>query len=142
MEKKFTQNGITVVFYQKDGDAKFSFLIENNEELTEKLLATVSKKRVAGKSIFFAKEAIFNLINNNQLKEENEMGNPIVELSEICQKRFGDNIEVRVVSKEGADHCPIIKVEIQLPNGDVFEGSGSNKKIAKQNAAIEALASW
>lgn len=142
--KKFSQNGKTIVFYQKEGDEKFSFLIENEPELTEQLLANVSNKRVKEKDIRFAVKGIFEKIENNLLtiKNLNEMNtNPIVELAEKIQKRFGANIETRVTNKVGADHCPVISVEIELPNGDIFTASGINQKEAKQKAAKEALAS-
>lgn len=142
--KKFSQNGKTIVFYQKEGDEKFSFLIENEPELTEQLLANVSNKRVKEKDIRFAVKGIFEKIENNLLtiKNLNEMNaNPIVELGEKCQKRFGASIETRVTNKVGADHCPIISVEIELPNGEIFTASGINQKEAKQKAAREALES-
>jgi hypothetical protein len=142
--KKFSQNGKTIVFYQKKGDEKFSFLIENEPELTEQLLANVSNKRVKEKDIRFAIKGIFEKIENNLLtiKNLNEMNtNPIVELAEKIQKRFGANIETRVTNKVGADHSPIISVEIELPNGDIFTASGINQKEAKQKAAREALES-
>lgn len=66
--------------------------------------------------------------------------NPIVELAELIQSMHGKNIETRVVGKSGADHyCPTIKVEIELPTGEVFRASGSNQKEAKQKAASKAL---
>lgn len=65
--------------------------------------------------------------------------NPIIELAELIQSMHGKNIETRVVGKSGADHCPTIKVEIELPTGEVFRASGSNQKEAKQKAAHEAL---
>lgn len=67
------------------------------------------------------------------------MENPIVKLAELCQKTFGANIETRVVKKIGADHCPTIFVEVELPNGKVYGGSGSNQKEAKKMAAQKAL---
>jgi dsRNA-specific ribonuclease len=139
--KKYSQNGKTIVFYQKENDEKFSFLIENEPELTEQLLANVSNKRVKEKDIKFAVKGIFEKIENNLLiKNLNEMNtNPIVELAEKIQKRFGANIETRVTNKVGADHCPVISVEIELPNGEIFTASGKNKKEAKQKAAEIAL---
>lgn len=139
METKFTHNGITLLFYKKENDVKYSFKIENDEELTQKILQTVSTKRVNEKAIFYAKEAIFKLINTNKLKTQNIMENPIIKLSELCQRIFGENIQTRVISKQGADHCPTIWVEIELPNGDIYKASGNNQKIAKQKAASEAL---
>ena len=76
------------------------------------------------------------------IKKLNEMEkNPIIELAEKIQKRFGANIETRVTGKTGADHMPTVSVEIELPDGRVFEASGTNKRIAKQKAAREALES-
>ena len=76
------------------------------------------------------------------IKKLNEMEkNPIIELAEKIQKRFGANIETRVTGKTGADHCPVITVEIELPNGEIFTASGINQKEAKQKAAREALES-
>jgi len=65
--------------------------------------------------------------------------NPIVTLSEICQKRFGRNIETKVLDKVGADHSPTVTVSITLPNGNVYRAAGGNKRIAKRKAAEEAL---
>lgn len=52
--KEFNQNGITLVFYQKPEDEKFSFLVKDNEGLTEQLLNSVSTKRVKEKDIKYA----------------------------------------------------------------------------------------
>lgn len=67
------------------------------------------------------------------------MQNPIIELAEKCQKTYGANIETRVVKKAGPDHCPTIFVEIDLPNGKTYAGSGANQKEAKKRAAEQAL---
>lgn len=65
--------------------------------------------------------------------------NPIVQLAELIQKLYGKNIETRVTGKTGADHAPTVSVEIELPDGRIFEASGINKRIAKQAAAEKAL---
>lgn len=67
------------------------------------------------------------------------MNNPISELNELVQKQFGESIKTKILSKEGADHTPTIKVAIYLPNGQMFTASGANKREAKQRAAQEAL---
>ena len=139
--KEFNQNGITLVFYQKPEDDKFSFLIKDNEELTEKLLNSVSTKRVKEKDIKYAVKGIFDKIEQNLLitKNQTEM-NPIVELTEKVQRKFKESMVTRVIGKEGADHNPTITVEIELPNGKVYQASAINQKIAKQKAAEKALA--
>lgn len=65
--------------------------------------------------------------------------NPIIELNELCQAKFGDSITSEVLGKTGPDHCPTVSVVITLPTGEEFKASGSNKRVAKQSAAIEAL---
>jgi dsRNA-specific ribonuclease len=136
--KTYTENGVTLVFYKKPNDEKYSFAIKGDDELTNILLSNVSKKRVSEKDIFFAKKGLFEKLKNNSLIQTN-MNNPIVELAEKCQKKFRKSMVTRVTGKEGADHNPTITVEIELPNGKKYLGSGINQKIAKQNAAEEAL---
>lgn len=139
--KEFNQNGITLVFYQKPEDEKFSFFVKDNEELTEQLLNSVSNKRVKEKDIKYAVKGIFEKIEQNLLTQNQfKMENPIVELSEKAQRKFRESIITRVIGKEGPDHNPTITVEIELPNGKVYQASGSNQKVAKQKAAEKALA--
>jgi dsRNA-specific ribonuclease len=140
--KEFDQNGITLIFYQKPEDEKFSFLIKDNEELTTQLLLNVSNHRVKEKDIKYAVKGIFEKIEQNLLitKNKTEMNNSIVELAEKCQRIFRESMVTRVIGKEGADHNPTITVEIELPNGKVYQASGINQKIAKQNASEKALA--
>jgi len=142
--KRFSRNNLTLVFFQKEDDKKFSFYIENETELTERLLATVKTKRVSEDKIKYAVNGIFDLIENDLLTKnvvKMENSNPIIELAELVQRQYGKNIETRVTGKTGADHCPVITVEIELPNGEIFTASGINKKEAKQKAAREALES-
>ena len=67
------------------------------------------------------------------------MYNIVSLLGELCQKRFGLNIETRVVSVTGPPHTPTVLIEIKLPNDKVYKATGSNKKEAKQRAASMAL---
>jgi len=141
--KKFSKNGFTVIFYQKENDKKFSFLIENEPELTEKLLASVKTKRVAEKSIFYAKEGIFEKLSNLNLLTLNlkTMGNQnaVSKLNEIMQKMHGANITTEVVSKSGSDHNPTLTVKVILPTGAEYLGKSSNRKKAAVVASEKAL---
>ena len=119
-----------------------SHYIENDEELTDRLLATVKTKRVKEDKIKYAVNGIFDLIENDLLTKnvvKMKNSNPIIELAELVQKQYGRNIETRVTGKTGADHMPTVSVKIELPDGRVFEASGTNKRIAKQKAAEQAL---
>jgi len=141
MTKEFTQNGITLVFFKKENDNKFSFAIKGDDELTEKILQNTSTHRVKEGDVFFVTKDIFEKLKNNMFSETKEKNqtNPIVELSEFSQKRWGKNIETRVIGKTGPDHNPIITVEVELPYGRIFTASGMNQKLAKQTAAENAL---
>jgi dsRNA-specific ribonuclease len=143
--KRFSRNNLTLVFFQKENDQKFSFYVENKPELTEYLFATVKTKRVSEDKIKYAVNGIFDLIENNLLitKKVTQMEtNPIIELAELVQRQYGRNIETRVTGKSGADHMPIVSVEIELPDGRIFEAYGTNKRIAKQKAAEKALSEF
>ena len=63
--KEVTKNGITLVFYQKQNDKKYSFLIKDDEELTSRLLGSVKKKRIDENEFVRARSAIFEKIENN-----------------------------------------------------------------------------
>lgn len=141
--KEYTQGEDIIVFYKKEGDEKYSFKIKNNKELTRRLLLSVKKLRVRRDKLEYAAKGIFEKIGNLKKTTLEPMktnySNPIIELAEKVQQLFRSNIETRVVSKQGADHCPIIKVEIVLPDGKTYSGCGCNKRIAKQTAAEKAL---
>lgn len=138
--KKFKIEDKTLVFYKKEGDSKYSFLIENEEQLTESLLSQCKTLRVKEKDIHYAVKGINEKLKTCIVitKTKNVM-NPIIELAELCQKKFRSNIETRVIDKVGEDHSPTIFVEIELPNGKIYEASGCNQKDAKQKAALKAL---
>ena len=74
--------------------------------------------------------------------ETKNMENPIIKLAEKCQKEYGKNLITRVIGKTGPDHIPSIEVQIELPNGCIYVGVGSNQKLAKQVAARIALSEW
>lgn len=65
--------------------------------------------------------------------------NKIIELAERVQRDFRKNIVTRVVGQIGPSHSPTITIEIELPDGKIFQASGSNQKLAKVLAAEEAL---
>lgn len=140
--KRYSRNGKTIVFYRKEGDEKFSFLIENEPELTEQLLANVSAKRLKEREIVFAVKGIFEKIENNLLTFKNLSTmeeNPIVKLGETVQKLYGGSIKTEVLDVVGKSHNPVVTVRVTLPDGASFEASGMNQKEAKKIAAVEAL---
>lgn len=142
--QQFTRNGISLTFYRKEPYGPFYFEIANNPELTQKLLDSVKTKAIQEKKIRYALDGIFSKIKEIQNgnftpKPQISNQNPIVELGLISQRKWGANIVTEVLDKIGADHEPTILTCITLPNSMQFTGYGSNQKIAKQNAANEAL---
>ena len=140
MKYKLRNSGYTVVFYKKEGDKKPSFFIENEPELTEKILNSVITKRVKQEAMPFVLPVLDDIIMTNNFKTLNVMNNnPIVELAENIQKLYGQNLEFTTPIKDGPDHCPIVTVSLLLPNGKKYTASGSNQKIARQECAKQAL---
>lgn len=67
------------------------------------------------------------------------MENPITKLGELTQRCYGQNIKTEVIGQTGLAHCPKVKVRITMPKGQFEEATGSNKKVAKQEAAERLL---
>ena len=140
MKYKLRNSGYTVVFYKKEGDKKLSFFIENEPELTEKILSSIKIKRVKQQAMKFILPALDDLIMNNNFKTSSvNNNNPIVELAETVQKLYGQNLEFTTPIKDGPDHCPTVTVSLLLPNGEKYTASGSNQRIARQECAKKAL---
>ena len=73
IKKSYTKKGLHLIFYKEnEKDSKCSFLIEDEEDLTNKLLLSLRQKsrRVNDneKSMFYASESIFDKIFSNNLK--------------------------------------------------------------------------
>jgi dsRNA-specific ribonuclease len=63
----------------------------------------------------------------------------MIQLGLLTQKKFKKNLKSKVIGQTGADHCPIITVEIELPNGKKFTGTGGSQIAAKEKLAKEIL---
>ena len=146
----FSHGKLVIVFYKKEGDEKYSFFIRDNLELTQRILASVEKKKVKAGEFHFTVKAILKLIEKDELKPI-----PVVQdltpkrtvinfdymslLNKKCQQMYGEGIRTTPAYTVGESHCPIVTVEVCLPDGKTVIGMGPNKKVAKQLAAKEAL---
>lgn len=143
MTKKFVISNYLLEFYQEEGDAKWRFRIIGEPTLTQQLLESVKTKRVTERGIKYAVPAIEQRIKEIISKKFNPQKqvsmNPIIELNEKCQKKYGMSIETELVSKTGADHSPSIKVKVTMPTGDYAYGTASNQKEARKEAAKKLL---
>lgn len=60
-------------------------------------------------------------------------------LQELCQKKFRNPPEYRMVNATGPDHQKIYEVEVLLAGEPLGRGAGRSKKTAEQQAAQVAL---
>ena len=141
-------NGVKCEFYLVDG--KYTVRVKDNEGATKKLLAACKHKAVrADKLHFFIKgikekieAGVLNGEPINNISSENTTqgtGNPIIQLGELVQKLYGENIETEVLSVLGDAHCPLVTVRITLPDGEYETASAGNQKVAKKIAAKKLL---
>ena len=142
-------NGVKCEFYLTE-DGKYTVRVKNNEEATRKLLAACKHKTVKADKLYFFIKGIKEKIESgvldgepvNNISSENTAqgtGNPIIQLGELVQKIYGENIETEVLSVLGDDHCPLVTVRITLPDGDYETASAGNQKVAKKIAAKKLL---
>lgn len=133
-------------FYKEEGDDKYKFYFIGNPELTAQILSMCKTKRVKEESIIYAARGIFEKLDGTG-KTKKEKPLPLRKygqddaswLNEICQAKFGKNIDCRFVSQTGAPHCPTIKVKVVLPDGKEAFGVGTSQKAARQVAAEKLL---
>ncbi|MDR0691488.1 MAG: hypothetical protein LBF69_00445 [Prevotellaceae bacterium] len=138
-------NGITLTFTE-DGD---KFKISSEDPQLQQWIEERKTRRVKQSEIHFAVDAAKKFLETgiaqgqgryNPCNEEYQ--NPIIELAEKCQRKWGKSIITNVLGKTGPDHCPVVKVSIILPNRREYLAVGNNQKVAKEIAARKALAEF
>lgn len=141
MNKEFTQNGITLVFYQKPYDKNYSFLIKDNPSLTEEILSTVKTKKVSEKDIYYCKKAIFDLIESNKLNQQIKPDKDYISLVKEELDCFkSNNIQFDLTELPVEVNQRINEVTFTIIfNGVTIAKTASNKKIAKQLCYKELL---
>jgi dsRNA-specific ribonuclease len=137
-------NGVKVEFYLLNG--RYTVRVNDNEAATEKLLAACKHKSVRADKLHFYIRGIKEKIEAGVLNGENCSfenvpinENPIIQLGELVQKKYGENMGTEVINKTGADHCPQITVKITLPTGDCEIATAGNQREAKKIAAKKLL---
>lgn len=60
-------------------------------------------------------------------------------LQEIVQSKHGDRLEYELVNEEGPDHAKVFYVEARIGKQVIGYGSGSSKKAAEQEAALQGI---
>ena len=132
-----------VEFYHKEGDKKLSFRIQDNEKLTDVLLAHCSEKRVKAESISidFAIRGIREKIEQGILDPASvQTREPQVTSEDYCTK-----INLYAQKEHGESVCfdtyprgYETEVILTMPDGEEFPAVAANKKLAKQLAAKKA----
>lgn len=156
----YTQNGVTVIFFTEKENTKYSFKIENDQEMTGKILRLVKDKLVSEKHIFIVKKIIFSLIE--ELKRESSIQKiPLEDFLEIFtgafQREYKGNPNWMKGNLEDDKYCIYLvlarKSSFQTidqvfnehfgntesntfrENENYFKGLGVNEKMAKIDAA-------
>lgn len=133
--------GYMVEFYHNEDDKKLSFRIQDNEKLTQVLLAHCSAKRVNVDSIEYAIRGIREKIEQGILDPASvQTMAPQVASEDYCtkislyaQKRHGENVCFETFPR-GYETI----VVLTMPDGKEFQSVASNKKLAKQLSAAQA----
>lgn len=68
-----------------------------------------------------------------------EVKDPKTALQEACQAAAQSPPRYRVTSRTGPDHAPRFEVEVTLPDGRAWLGTGGTRKEAERDAARQAL---
>ena len=64
---------------------------------------------------------------------------PKTKLQEFALKKFKKLPVYKTLKKSGPNHNPFFQVSVQIQNSKKFQGEGSSKKIAQQNAASNLI---
>ena len=64
---------------------------------------------------------------------------PKTKLQEFALKKFKKLPIYKTVEKSGPNHNPFFQVSVQIQNSKRYQGEGSSKKIAQQNAASNLI---
>jgi ribonuclease-3 len=64
---------------------------------------------------------------------------PKTKLQEFALKKFKKLPIYKTLEKSGPNHNPFFQVSVQIQNSKKFQGEGSSKKIAQQNAASNLI---
>ena len=135
--------GYMVEFYHKEDDKKLSFRIQDNEKLTDVLLAHCSKKRVKAESISidFAIRGIREKIEHGILDpaplqtrtQQVTDDDYCTKINLYAQKEYGESVYFDTYPR-GYE----TEVILTMPDGEEFPAVAANKKLAKQIAASMA----
>lgn len=74
-----------------------------------------------------------------KLTQESAKNNPTTLLAAMCQKKFKQNPLFGKPSVIGPKDGPTIAIELTLPDGKKFNGTGGNQMLAKADASEQAL---
>lgn len=133
---KYEHNGIVIVFtpIPKEGDGiaqKYSFSIEGDSYLTEKLLNSVKIKKVKMKEIGFCAKALFEIIKADEITALIS-SEDVKKLFEKFQQKFGKSpiFETEDLSK---NNNPWFSTVI-TNNKSLVTGEGRTKQEARAQA--------
>jgi hypothetical protein len=107
---------------------KFSFLIENDEVLTKKILESVRKKRVTECGVFYIAATISEIIEKGNF-DKVAKSDEIVNLFVAFQKKFKKNPEFEITGEDGFYQAELINYKEA-----VIIGTGGTRTDARFRA--------
>ena len=93
------------------------------------------------KGIDFVEKFILGLWKKHISLSQQTYVDPKTKLQEYSLKKFKVLPIYKLISTSGPNHKPIFKIGVKLKNQNFVKGSGSSKKDAEQNAALNLLKS-
>lgn len=101
-QSTYTEEGVTIKFSpcpitEQDPIQKYSFAVEEDEELTKKLIDSVKNKTVTERSIWYCAKALFEIIRTESFGKI-VTDEEIASLFEKFRKEFGENPEFEIIN--------------------------------------------
>ena len=127
--------GYAIEFYRLEGESKLRFRVQDNEKLTQALLAHCTSKTVKEDKMRFAINGLRDKIEQGILDPANfQTVKPQVLSEDYCtrlnlyvQKQWRESVVFETIPK-GYETL----VELTMPDGRYFSATATNKKLAKQ----------
>ena len=122
-----------------------NYIIAENKELclNENVLCDVAEAIIGAICIDSSFEMAINFVDKHWKYLINSNQTPIRDsktiLQELAHKHKSDNPTYQLVKKEGSEHEPHFFVKVVVDGLGEAVGSGRNKKMAEQNAALRLI---
>lgn len=138
---KYENNGIVIVFtpfvFEGENTNKYSFSVEENAELTQKLADSVKNKQVDFGSIGYCAKALFEIIQNNTFSKLIS-SDEIKKLFDAFEEKFNEDPDF-VTEYIGTKNNPLFSATLMNASVQITSGQGRTKQEARAQALKKLL---